>query len=96
MCPSRRKSEREFAKLRRKLWIIQEVSRIKNELLNLDAALNFRKTIVNRKYHCELETIFGVPFHCIKDRYLNLLNGRNHICHSHNSFRQDSVMPSYW
>jgi hypothetical protein len=96
MCSNCLEKERELAKLRRKLWIIQEVSRIKNELLNLDAASNFRKTVVNSKYRHELEAIFGVPFHCIKDRYLNLLNERNRICHSYASFRHDSVMPSYW
>jgi hypothetical protein len=96
MCSGCIEKERELAKLRRKLWIIQEVSRIKNELMNLDAASNFRKTVVNRKYINELEDIFGVPFPCIKDRYLSLLNERNHICHSYATFRHDSVMPSYW
>jgi hypothetical protein len=96
MCSNCLEYKRELSKLRRKLWIIQEVSRIKNELMNLDAAANFRKTVVNHKYQRELEAIFGVPFHCIKDRYLNLLNERNYICHSYDKFRHDSAMPSFW
>jgi len=96
MCSECLAKDRELANLQRKLWIIQEVSRIKNELMSLDAAANFRKTIVNRKYRHELKAIFGVPFHCIKDRYLSLLNDRNNICHSYSPFRHDSVMPSYW
>lgn len=83
MCPNCLKNQRELATLRRKLWVMQEVSRVKNELINLDASANFRKTVVNRKYRHELEAIFGVPFHCIKDRYLNLLNERNSICHNY-------------
>ncbi|ETL79888.1 hypothetical protein L917_19557 [Phytophthora nicotianae] len=38
----------ELPKLRRKLWTIHEDSRIKNELLNLDAASNFRKTVAKQ------------------------------------------------
>jgi hypothetical protein len=75
---------------------IQEVSRLKNELMNLDPVTNFIKTVSNRKYKVELEKIFGVQFHCIKDRYLSLLNERNNICHIYLPYRHKSEMPSYW
>lgn len=96
MCCNCVENQRELVQLRRKLWIIQEVSRIKNELRDLDPVANFRKTVCNLQYRDQLETIFGVPFHCIKDRYINLLNERNRICHTYQPFRHDSVMPSYW
>ena len=96
MCKNCIEKDHELARLRRKLWVIQEISRIKKELSKLDAVSDFRRTVVNRRYNRELKEIFGVPFHCVKDRYINLLNERNHICHAYSSFKHDSVMPSYW
>ncbi|GMF22311.1 unnamed protein product [Phytophthora lilii] len=52
-------------------------------------------TVANQFYKMDLEKIFGVPFHCIKDRYLNMLNERNQICHQYNYATHDSVMPIY-
>ncbi|GMF34517.1 unnamed protein product [Phytophthora lilii] len=95
MCPSCVENQRELAQPRRKIWIIQEVSRIKNELMLLDPVSNFRNTVINKQYRKELEQIFGVPFHFIKKRYLKLLNERNDICHKYPPFRHASVMPSY-
>jgi hypothetical protein len=40
MCSSCLVKNRELAKLQRKIWIIQGVSRMKNELVNFDAAAN--------------------------------------------------------
>lgn len=96
MCTNCLDMSRELNQLRRKLWLIQEVSRIKNELMLLDPVANFRATIVNKRYKYELEQIFGVQFHWIKRRYLSMLNERNYICHSHNYKHHDTVMPSPW
>jgi hypothetical protein len=85
---------RELNQLRRKLWLIQEVSRIKNELMLLDPDANFRKTVTNKRYKTELERIFGVPFYAIKARYLNMLNERNHIRHNIDYDRHNPIMPS--
>lgn len=62
MCPNCLKNQRELATLRRKLWVIQEVSRVKNDLINLDASANFRKTVVNGKYRHQLEAISYAEF----------------------------------
>jgi hypothetical protein len=96
MCRCCLDKEKELLVLRRKIWIVEEVSRIKRELLALDKLASFRSTVANPRYKNQLEEIFGVPFICIKDRYLSLLGDRNRICHTYLPFRHDSAMPRYF
>ena len=81
-CDRCQQLESEIQEFRRRDWIIQEVDRVKTELLELDPRVQFKKLISDVKYQRELEDIFGVPFKKIRSHYYWLLSQRNAICHS--------------
>jgi hypothetical protein len=71
----------ELYELRRRLWIVEEMDRIRNELRKINHSKNFRDLIRDRSLKPQLEEIFGRPFWNIKSYYNELLTERNWICH---------------
>lgn len=71
----------ELTEIKQKLFIIERVDWIKNELLKLDNRARFIETIGNVIYAKDIERIMKVPFRMAKYEYLKLVNRRNDICH---------------
>jgi len=80
----------ELQELRRKLWVIDELDRIRVGLRHLDPRANFRETILNRHFKAELEDLFQRPMWNIREYYFDLVNERNSVCHARH-FREMRV-----